>query len=151
MTELNVMRMHSNMEFQTWLANDLEVRDELAEMVGAELSTDITSLDTLEAFLLKRYPDPDAILRLNERAVLDASARHVGLIMLLHIDGAEWTIDLEDEDNVYYRLPIIRFSDGAEECPLTMVTASLDRRTGHYLRTVVEAFEEQYNEEEEEK
>lgn len=145
MTELDVMRLHSYTEFQTWLAKDLEVRDELYQIIGVELGTDEMSLEALEAFLLPRYPDPDAILRLDQRGILDAAARHVGLVLLLNVDGAEWGIDLKDDSNIYYRLPVIRFSDGEQECPLAMVTAALDRRTGRYLRDVVEAYEDDYN------
>lgn len=145
MKDIEVMRLHSQEEFQTWLANDLEVRDELAAMIGAELGTDEQSLDTLEAFLLARYRKPADALRLDQRAVLDAAARHIGLVMLLNIDGAEWGIDLDDKKNAYYRLPIIRIADGPEECPLALATASLDRRKGHYIRTVVENYEESYN------
>jgi hypothetical protein len=144
-TGIEVMRLHSREEFQTWLANDLEVREELYEMIGSELDTDETSLDELEDFLLKRFPNPDAALSLNERGVVDAAARHIGLIFLLNVDGAEWAIDLENEVNVYYRLPIIKLSDGAEACPLTLATASLDRRTGSYLRNVVANYAEDYN------
>lgn len=146
-TSLDVMRLHSYQEFQTWLANDLEVRDELEAMIGVELGLDVRSLDTLEAFLLGRYRTPDDALRLDQRAVLDAAARHIGLIMLLNVDGAEWAIDLDDEDSLYYRLPIIRFADGAVDCPLSLATASLDedRRTGDYLRGVVEYYQERYN------
>jgi len=142
---LNVMRLHSREEFQTWLANDLEVRNELYALMGGELGTDEASLDTLEAFLLGRYKTPDDALQLSERAVLDAAARHIGLVMLLNVDGASWAIDLENQDSVYYRLPIIRLADGAEECPLSMATAVLDRRAGHYLRNLVETYEEDYN------
>ena len=144
---LEVMRLHSRQEFETWLANEVEVRDELEAMIGAELGLDEMSLDRLEAFLLDRYRHPDEALRLNERGVLDAAARHIGLVLMLNIDDVSWDIDLEHEDNVYYRLPIIRFSDGAEECPVTMATAALDRRTGNYLRTVVENYKEDYNRE----
>jgi len=142
---LEVMRLHSYGEFQTWLARDLEVRDELEALIGAELGVDVESLDRLEAFLLGRYREPGLALGLGERGVLDAAARHVGLVMLLNVDGAEWAIDLEDEENAYYRLPMIRFRDGAEECPLTLVTAALDRRTGEYIRTVIEAYQKDYN------
>jgi extradiol dioxygenase family protein len=142
---LERMRLHSPQEFQSWLANDLEVRDELTGFIGQELGLDELSLDVLEAFLLRRYHHPDEALTLNERGVLDAAARHIGLVMLLNVDGSAWSIELEDEDYVYYRLPIIRFSDGAAACPLTLATASLNRRTGEYLRTVVENYEEDYN------
>jgi hypothetical protein len=142
---IEVMRLHSREEFQTWLAHDLEAREELYALLGAELETDEASLDTLEAFLLGRYRSPDEALQLTERGVLDAAARHIGLVMVFNVDGAEWAIDLEDETNVYYRLPIIGLSDGAEACPLTLATAALDRRTNAYLRTVVENYQEDYN------
>ncbi|MBZ5715757.1 hypothetical protein [Nannocystis pusilla] len=134
------MRLRSKQDFQLWLARDVEVRDELRELMGADLGVDLESLDALESFLLARYRDPGAIQKLGAREVLDAAARHVGLVMLLALDGAAWAIDLEDADNVYYRLPVIRLADGAEECPLTMVTAALDRRTGDYLRGVVDSY-----------
>ncbi|MCY1058759.1 hypothetical protein [Nannocystis sp. SCPEA4] len=134
------MRLHSKQDFQLWLARDVEVRDELRELLGTDLGVDLESLDVLEAFLLKRYRNPSAIQKLGAREVLDAAARHIGLVMLLALDGAAWAIELKDADNVYYRLPIIRLADGAEECPLTMVTAALDRRTGNYLRGVVESY-----------
>jgi hypothetical protein len=147
MTDMSfeMMRLHSYEDFQLWLAKDLEARQELEAMIGVELGVDERSLDTLEAFLLGRYRNPDEALRLSERGVLDAAARHIGLVMLLNIDGAEWAIDLVNEDSAYYQLPIIRFPDEAEECPLTLATAALDRRSGDYLRTVVENYEEIYN------
>jgi hypothetical protein len=144
-TGLEAMRLHSDSEFQTWLARDVEVRAELEAIVGSELDTDEHSLDLLEEFLLKRYKKSDQALRLDQRGILDAAARHIGLVMVLNIEGAIWTIDLENPDNAYYRLPILRFADGDEECPLTMATAALDRRLGDYLRTIVESYEEDYN------
>jgi hypothetical protein len=134
---LDVMRLHSREEFQTWLAKDQEARDELAALAGVELAPDEASLDTLEEFLLERFGGPDDALRLGGREVLDAAVRHIGLVMILNVDVSKWDIDLDDTDSVYYRLPVIRMRDGVEECPLSLATASLDRRTGHYMRPIV--------------
>ena len=142
---LTAMRIHSYEEFQTWLAKEVEVRDELESLIGVELGLDEQSLDTLEAFLLRRYSTPDDALRLDQRGVLDAVARHIGLVMLLNINGTKWDINLDNDNAVYYRLPVIRFADGSTDCPPTLATASLDRRTGDYIRTVVENNEELYN------
>jgi hypothetical protein len=142
---LDAMRLHSREEFQTWLANDLEVRDELYALLGGGLDPDADSLDALEDFLLSRYPAPEAALTLDQRGVLDAAARHIGLVLVLNVDEAVWTIDLDDDEGVYYRLPIIAFADGSQECPLTMATALLDRRTGHYLRQLLTVYQEDYN------
>ncbi len=141
---LTPFMQHSREEFQTWLALDLEVRDELYALIGRELPPDVGSLDALEAFLLDRYPDPGAAVTLEHRGITDAAARHIGLVFMLTVDDAVWDIELDDEDRVFYRLPVIRFGDGAEDCPLTLATASLDRRTGEYLRTVVESYQEKY-------
>jgi hypothetical protein len=146
---LETMRLHSYDEFQTWLAKEVEVRDELEALMGTELGVDEGSLDELEAFVLRRWQTPDEALRLEQRGVLDAAARHVGLLMVLTIDGAQWDIDLDDADSVYYRLPVIRFSDGSTDCPITAVTAALDRRAGDFLRTLVEANQELYNSDDE--
>jgi hypothetical protein len=143
--KLSVMRLHSRQEFQVWLASEVEVRAELEAMIGADLDVSEKSLDVLEGFLLRRFRSIDEAVQPDNRPVLDAAARHIGLIMLLNVDGAHWDIDVDNEDNVYYQLPVIRFSDGAEECPLSMVGAALDRRTGVYLRTLVENYEEEYN------
>ena len=137
-TGLYTMRLHSYEEFQTWVAKDLEVREELYAIMGKDLGADVESLDELEAFLLARYRDPDEALRLDQRGILDAAVRHVELVMILNIEGAQWAIDLDTEDSAFYRLPVIRLKDDADVCPLTMVTTALDRRTGHFLRTVVE-------------
>jgi hypothetical protein len=136
--------MHSREEFQTWLAMDLEVRDELYALIGTELVPDVESLDALEAFLLGRFPDPAAAVTLEYRGITDAAARHVGLVFVLNVDDAVWDIELNDQARLFYRLPVIRLANGAEECPLTMVTASLDRRAGDYLRAVVENYQDDY-------
>lgn len=142
---LAAMRMHSREEFQTWLAQDLDVREELYATIGKELNVDVPSLDELEAWLLSRYDDPDAILTLDQRGIADAAARHVGRVIVLNVDNAVWEIDLENESNVWYRLPVVRMSDGYDDCPLALVVASLDRRTGNFLRDHVEKLQEDYN------
>lgn len=142
---LGVFQLHSNEEFQLWLARNEDRREELEELLGVELGVDEESLDAVESFLLARYRGPGEALRLDERGVIDAAARHIGLVFLLNVDGAKWAINLENEDRAFYRLPVIRFPDGDEACPLALATAALDRRTGEYLRTVVENYEAQYN------
>ena len=142
---LAAMRQHSREAFQTWLAEDLDVRDELYAMMGKELDVDLASLDVLERFLLDRYRGPDQILKLDQRGVADAAARHVGRVITFEVDGAAWEIDLEDEKNVFYRLPIVRMADGFDDCPLALITTSLDRRTGRFLREHVEKLQEDYD------
>jgi len=142
---ISVMRLHSRADFQAWIDRDSDVRNELDKFIATRLGTATASLDVLEQFLLTRYRNVDDALAINERPVIDAAARHVGLVMLLNVNGAEWAIELGDEDSVHHGLPIIFLSDGEEACPLLMVAAGLDRRTGHSLRETVEVFEQEYS------
>lgn len=143
------MRINTYEEFQLWLAKEVEVREEFRSVLPSDMQDQLDlepeSLAVLETFLLDRYSSIDAAMRINERPVVDAAARHVGLVMILNIDGAEWAIDLENADSVYFKLPIIRFVDEDEECPLSMVTTSLDRRTGTFLRDLVVGYVGQYH------
>jgi hypothetical protein len=144
-TSLNPFKLHSYDEFQFWLARNEDLREELEEMMGTELGVDGEALDTLEDFLLHRYKSPKDALRLGERGIIDAASRHVGLVLLLQIEGAKWASNLDDEERTYYSLPVIRFPNGDEECPLAMITTALDRRTGDFLRSLVEGYIEEFN------
>lgn len=142
---LAAMRMHSREEFQTWLAQDLDVREEFYLMMGKALDVDVASLDALEAWLLDRYAHPDAVLGFDQRGIADAAARHIGRVIVLNVDDAVWEIDLDDENSVWYRLPVVRMPDGYDDCPLALLLASLDRRVGDFLRDHVEKLQEDYN------
>lgn len=142
---IEVLRLHSYEEFQLWLARNEDRREELEELMGVDLGVDGHSLDVLEAFLLARYRTADEALRLDERGVLDAASRHIGLVLVLNVDDAEWGINLDDDERAYYRLPLIRFGKGHEVCPLTMAMAALSRRTGDFLHGLLEGYEEHYN------
>lgn len=131
----------SREDFQVWLASDVEARDALYALMPGDPGRDIDSLDALEAFLLARYGNPDQALKASEHEVLDGAARHIGLVMVLALGEASWSIDLDDPDNAYYRLPLVRMEDGAEECPLSLATAALERRQPGWLRGVVQAYE----------
>jgi hypothetical protein len=53
-------------------------------------------------------------------------------------------LNLDDPDEVHYRLPVILFRDGTNESPLTMITTSLSRRTGTFMRGLAEVLIEDY-------
>jgi hypothetical protein len=131
------LRMHSREELQSWVAQIEDRIEELEALVKRPLAPDLDSLDVLEAFLVKRYKKVEHALVLTERAVVSAAAGFVGLVLILATDDARWALNLEDAKFVYYRMPVVRFHTGDEECPASIVTASLVRRTGHFMRDVV--------------
>ncbi len=126
-------------EFEYWRFHFEDVMQEfeafVPEALAAKLDRSVESLDALEAWLLEKYDSPEAILTLDQRGVLDGASRYVGETYAAHI-GGKWQIDVEDTDDAFYGLPVIAYLGGSD-CPLSLVTASLDRRTGTYLSNIL--------------
>jgi hypothetical protein len=128
--------------FQHWLAH---MDDALAEFL-ARLPPELTSaldytpasLPRLEAFLLDRYPSIQAI-KADPAPYLDGAARYVGEVFRRNIGGT-WRMRMDDPKYVYAGLPELTFSPARDTpvCPITLVSASLDRRTGVFISGVFE-------------
>jgi len=142
---LESLRLLSREEFQLWFFRDEDVRSELYELMDNELDPDLKSLDTIEAFVIERFDGPREALSLTGRGVLDAVARHIGLVLVLSIDGARWDVELDDEDYIYRGLPVVAFADGYRVCPLTIASTATDRRTGDYVGDAVEGLIDMYD------
>jgi hypothetical protein len=126
--------------FEHWLAH---MDDALAEFLArvppglkAALDFGPASLDRLEAFLLERYPSVQAI-KADPEPYLDGAARYVGEVFRRHI-GGRWRMRMDDPKYVYAGLPELTFSASKDTpvCPITLVSASLDRRTGVFISGV---------------
>lgn len=130
-------------EFEEWLAgldDTIELFiDELPEALSVTLDESPDSLLSLEAWLLNRYSGISALLCREEAGVLDGCAGYVGEVFRKHLGGI-WTIELDQPDRAFYGLPILRGPWG-EECSASLVTACLDRRTGHYMHAVFRNWE----------
>lgn len=126
--------------FENWLAH---MDDALAEFFARlppalkdVLDFAPQSLDRLEAFLLERYPSVQAI-KVDPEPYLDGAARYVGEVFRRHIGGA-WRLRTDDPKYVYAGLPELTFlrEKDTPVCPITLVSASLDRRTGAFISSV---------------
>jgi hypothetical protein len=128
--------------FEGWLIFiDITIKqflDELPEEVAQRLDFTPGSLDALEAWLLSKYESPAAILQPSENWFLDRSAKYVGET-IRRSAGGEWDINLDNPSVVFYGVPVIRREGSSyTDCPASLVTASLDRRQGTYIRKIVE-------------
>jgi hypothetical protein len=135
----NTVRDH----FDDWLIDMDDAIDRflnaLPGNVRERLDFSPESLDVLERWLLERYPSLDAALAESEKDTLDGAARYVGETYRRTL-GGRWDIELDDPKDVNYRLPVLTGFKGeySRQSPVTLVTASLDRRAGSYLRTVLQ-------------
>jgi hypothetical protein len=130
--------------FDAWVAemdNKLErFFSSLPDETRAKLDFSPASLDALEGWLLGRYANPVEIRQPPEIPNLDGASRYVGQTLIKGI-GGHWELSLRDPTNVFYGLPIVTgYSERpTPECPHRLVTTSLSRRTGDFIRSVVDA------------
>lgn len=129
------------LDFESWLAlmeEKLELlRSLVPDGVRARLDFSPESLEALERWLLKNYPNPAALRAPEQLDVYDGAVRYVGQTYLKTL-GGDWDILLDDPDYVFHGLPIICGFSAVRDCPHSLVTAALDRRRGTFLRTILE-------------
>lgn len=134
--------------FEYWLADMDDALERFLETMPEntrdELDLTRASLDILEAWVLKRYGDTRSLLGESEKEVLDGLARYVGETFRKEL-GGRWEIRVDDPKYVHFGLPQLS-GFAARSTPISphsLVTASADRRSGHYLRQVLENSERQ--------
>jgi hypothetical protein len=128
-------------QFQYWLASMDEAIDAflsgLPESQRTALDQTPASLAALEQLLLARYASPSEARPQDQAKFLDGAARYFGEV-LRKGTGAKWELRTSDPKSVFYGVPVLFGGKIASVpvCPLTSVTASLDRRTGVFLKKV---------------
>lgn len=135
-------------DFEHWL---FEMDDRLEEFISGALPPTLStkmdyspdSLYLLEEWLLTRYGNVDEILKESEKQMLDMLACYVGETLRKNVGGT-WNIDLKNKENVYYRMPVIEKQGCWTECPVTLVTASTDRRSGSFMAGVLNSIVSRY-------
>jgi hypothetical protein len=132
-------------QFQAWLTHMDDAIAAFMQTLPAELQEQlnhsVASLDALEAWLLARYPSIEHSRPQSESLALDGAARYAGEIFRV-VTGSKWDIQLDDPKVLFFGVPVLKGGKlgSIPACPLTMVTASLDRRTGKYLSGIVRNF-----------
>ena len=127
-------------QFEAWREHIPIYLKEFFELFSADvvllLNYSPGSLDIVEKWILEAYPDTEAMLVSNQSKRVNLLACYIGETFRKAL-GSEWDINLDDPDDAFYAMPIL-VTDGDIECPLSLTTASADRRSGLYLRTVLE-------------
>lgn len=125
-------------QFEEWLMEMTDAIERLQQSLPGEMQGKLDyspeSLQALEGFALAKYPSIGDAQKRTEATILDGMARYVGEVFRKRM-GGKWMIDHSDKENAFYGLPQLSGMTGqnAQICPLTLVTASLDRRTGKFL------------------
>lgn len=130
-------------DFECWVMQMDEAIDEFAnDTLPADLANgldySLESLDSLEMWLLDVYPDIPSVLQDSEKTVVDGASRYVGEVFRKQLGGI-WSIDLVNPKNVYFNIPVVEMKGLWRECPASLVTAAVDRRTGCYISSTLRA------------
>ena len=129
-------------DFEMWLF-DMDARLEglvsrLPDSVAEQLDYSLESLDAIEGWLLQEFESVSAALDDTAKEVSDEISRYVGETIRKNA-GGKWDIELEDEKNAYFKMPVLQKPDAWTECPASLVTAAVDRRNGKFISTVLNA------------
>jgi hypothetical protein len=135
-----------NDDFQWWITT---IPDRIAELkqvlpatIAGRLDRSVESLGVLERFLLDTYTGEQ--MRLPEHSDLcDRLATYIGSTLNRNIKNAEWYLELEDRDDVYFNIPvlIIRGAESPPVCPLSLVSMVFHENGGAYLTSVARHFQ----------
>ena len=131
--------------FEYWLADMDDALDRffgtLPPDVKERLDFSPWSLDVIEAWVLQRYASTEEMLPQSESRAVDGLGRYIGETFRKAL-GGHWELRLDDPKYVFYGIPqLTGFCEKpTPTCPLCLGTASADRRTGRYLRGVLEAY-----------
>ncbi|WP_040309496.1 hypothetical protein [Asticcacaulis biprosthecium] len=128
-------------QFEFWLMDMDDAIERFQKTVPQTNSTLLDfspeSLIAVEAFVLARYAKIEDTRPMTEAALLDGAARYVGQVFRKHL-GGKWVIEFKDDKNAFYGLPQLAGMAGqrGQVSPLTLITASVDRRTGKFIRII---------------
>lgn len=132
-------------QFQVWLMDMGDAierfRASLPQNTSMQLDFSPESLSVAESFALERYSSIDEVKRQSEANLIDGIARYVGQVFRKNF-GGKWIIDYSDPKNAFYGLPQLTGMVGqrTQMCPLTLVTSSVDRRTGKFIKTIFDNY-----------
>ncbi|MBE2320436.1 hypothetical protein DVA67_031020 [Solirubrobacter sp. CPCC 204708] len=130
--------MNDQRRFEDWLAGMDVLLDEfmhdLPDEVSAKLDYSLESLDVLEAWFLETYPSIEALRADPSVANWDRATRYYGQVLIKH-GGGHWA---HNPHNGGGPPQLLGFAPLVPFVPMFLVSASTDRRTGIFLRTIAE-------------
>lgn len=127
-------------KFQHWLSlmdEGLQAFfEQLPRNVRDQLDYSIESVDVLEAWLLKRYPNFEAARQDTEIKLFEGAGRYIGEAFR-KVVGGRWTIERRPR-HLFQDIPILLDYGGADVpiCPQAMAKVSTSRREGTFVSSV---------------
>ncbi len=107
----------------------------LTSLKEKDLDFSLASLESLEEWVLKKYPTQDDFKQPGEAEAVIALSCYIGETLRRAVPGSEWTVQAKPDVTGYGR-PVVRTPDRRQFSPVGYTFASTCswRRTGQYIR-----------------
>lgn len=129
--------------FQEWIFFISDKMDYLTNVFAKEqglvLDYSLKSLDQLEKWLLLHFENSSEIIVDDKAELLDYLLIYVGQTFRQYI-GGRWLIDLDNKQNAYYSMPVLsdkNYKGAIYKAPMLLITASINRKKGDFISTVL--------------
>lgn len=132
---------YTNESFQDWIFYIDDKMDafteDFAQRNNQVLDYSLQSLNDLEQWILNTYKDEYQLI--GDHKMLDLLAIYIGETFRKHVGGT-WFMDTENKKNAFYMIPVLtspEFKGVKYKSPVTYATASIDRRKGNHISTIL--------------
>lgn len=129
-------------DFEAWITfipdEVIELKKMLPKEVAEMLDYSEKSLDLIEKYLLQNHSSENFIVEEN-KILIDRLARYVGSTFRRSLPNGYWDIELDDEKDAFFTLPVIKVTDSklAPFSPHSLITTLLARKRGDFLSTIL--------------
>lgn len=111
---MTVADINQNEENYVWwltiMPDELMRLQQLPRQLRESLDFSPASLDVLEGFILDNYT-VDELDSAKFKYARDLYARYIGETFRKNVPNTFWTCDLEDKNNIYYGIPVLKVKD----------------------------------------
>lgn len=110
------------------------LEEKLPENLKDKLDFSVASLEILEKYLLENYTLEGMM---QDEEMWDYCASYIGYTYKKNIFKAEWHIDLNDKNNIFYNMPCLHIPNLMSFVPHSYVTALLSKKENNLLSSTV--------------
>ncbi len=139
---ITVIDLKNKEEAYTWwltcMKDVLNYTCLLPYKISKNLDYSIDSLEVLEEYILENFTIETIYYDKNKYA-LDFFVRYIGETFFKNISNLKWSF-VTDKEDFYYGVPVLIKNNSelfTKKSPLSFVIASLDRKTGTYIRNIL--------------
>jgi len=119
-------------DFEWWITcipDKIErLEERLPKDIFKQLDYSISSLDILEKYLLE-HSSFEKIQ--NDTELWDCCASYLGKTYKRNVPNSKWVVELDNKNNVFFGIPILRISNLIDFEPHSYVSTALNRKKGN--------------------